>query len=192
LFSHVGGKERFRTIVPALRCLGVPVRVVADFDILSSNQPLEDIVNSLGGKWQDIEKEFRILQSAMKGQKKELSKNEMKEQIDQIIALASDPLSKSDAEQIRNVVKKSSPWALAKISGKHFVPAGDATQAYKKLNAYLLEIGLHVVDVGEMEGFCKSIGGHGTKWVNSVMQKDLSVDPELEDARIFVAKIWSL
>ncbi|WP_404995821.1 hypothetical protein [Burkholderia cepacia] len=74
LFAHVGGKDRFRTIVPALRSLGVPIRVVADFDILSSEQPLRSVVTGLGGNWEEISKNFNILHSAMKAQKKNFPK----------------------------------------------------------------------------------------------------------------------
>ena len=45
--------------------------------------------------------------------------------------------------------------------------------------------------VGEMEGFCKSIGGHGPRWVQEVLEnRDLADDPELETARRFVHEIW--
>jgi hypothetical protein len=42
-----------------------------------------------------------------------------------------------------------------------------------------------------MEGFCKSIGGHGPSWVQTVLDtKEVATDPELQLARDFVAKIW--
>ncbi|WP_247424651.1 ATP-dependent nuclease [Ralstonia pseudosolanacearum] len=192
LFAHVGGKDRFRTIVPALRCLGVPVRVVADFDILSSDNPLRGIVDGLGGDWDKVEKDFNILHAAMKGQKKELSRVDVEKEIADVLSQAKEVISEADAEKIRNVVKRGSPWALAKLSGKSFIPAGDATKAYQRLHAYLVQIGVHVVEVGEMECFCKSVGGHGTKWVNEAMKRDLAMDPELRDAREFVAGIWPI
>jgi hypothetical protein len=49
--------------------------------------------------------------------------------------------------------------------------------------------GLFVVEVGEIEGFARSIGSHGPKWVNSVLSKDLAGDAELEDARQFVSSV---
>ncbi|WP_175796059.1 ATP-dependent nuclease [Burkholderia anthina] len=192
LFAHVGGKDRFRSIVPALRSLGVPIRVVADFDILSSEHPLRSIVTGLGGNWEEISKNFNILHSAMKAQKKELSKEDVEREIADILAKSGNVITESDAEKIRNVVKRGSPWALAKLSGKSFVPAGDATKAYQLIHAYLLQIGIRIVEVGEMECFCKSVGGHGTKWVNEVMKRDLATDSELRDAREFVASIWEL
>lgn len=192
LFAHVGGKDRFRTIVPALRCLGVPLRVVADFDILSSIQPLQDVFSSLGGDWKQVEQDFNILQASMKRQKKELSKSDVQKEISEILSMAADVISEADAEKIRSVIKRGSPWALAKLSGKSFIPAGDATKAYQRLYAALFEVGIRIVETGEMECFCKSIGGHATKWVNEVMQRDLASDPELKEARDFVSGIWAL
>jgi hypothetical protein len=53
-------------------------------------------------------------------------------------------------------------------------------------------IGLWIVPVGELEGFCKSIGGHGPRWVQEVIEtKDLATDSELARARSFVANIWA-
>jgi hypothetical protein len=52
--------------------------------------------------------------------------------------------------------------------------------------------GLHVVEVGELEGFDKTAGSHGPKWVNEVLEKPLLTDPELADARAFVARLTGL
>ena len=167
-FAHVGGKHRFPTVIPALRCLGVPIRVVADFDILSSDSPLRVIVDALGEPWSYVEAEFKILHAAMKGQKKELTKTEVEKEIAVILAGAGEVIVEADSEKIRSVVKRGSPWALTKLSGKFFIPADDATKAYKALYSKLSDIGLHIVEVGEMECFCKSIGGQGTKWVKAI------------------------
>lgn len=56
----------------------------------------------------------------------------------------------------------------------------------------LAKCGLFVVPVGELEGFARSVGGHGPKWVNSVLEKNLATDNELEDARAFLRKVLIL
>ena len=53
-------------------------------------------------------------------------------------------------------------------------------------------MGLWIVPVGELEGFCKSVGGHGPRWVQQVIEeRDLANDPELQRAREFVSEIWN-
>ncbi|WP_081884940.1 ATP-dependent nuclease [Paraburkholderia kururiensis] len=190
LFAHVGGKDRFRTVIPALRALGVPVYVIADFDILSAEHPLRPIVEALGGMWADIEMNFKILAHGMRGRKKELTKDEVRTEIANILDQAGEVLSEPVADKIRGVVKRASPWALAKLSGKSFVPPGDAMLAYKELHVMLRKLGLHVVEVGEMECFNKSVAGHGSKWVNEVMTLNLADDPDLREAREFVSDLW--
>ena len=52
-------------------------------------------------------------------------------------------------------------------------------------------MGLWIVPVGEMEGFCRSVGGHGPGWVQELLNKrDLANDLELLGAREFVSEIW--
>ncbi len=62
--------------------------------------------------------------------------------------------------------------------------------AYKELHVMLRKLGLHVVEVGEMECFNKSVAGHGSKWVNEVMTLNLADDPDLREAREFVSDLW--
>ena len=79
-----------------------------------------------------------------------------------------------------------------KDAGDAAIPSGDPTQRLNKLRAYLESIGIWIVPVGELEGFCRSIGGHGPKWVQRVIEdRELSSDPELEEARNFIKAIWS-
>jgi hypothetical protein len=96
---------------------------------------------------------------------------------------------KAAKRQIQAVLKRSSPWSHAKSVGKAFVPSGNPTQAYSRLILKLREYGIFVVEVGELEGFARSVGNHGPTWVNQVLQKDLKSDPELAAAREFVSAL---
>lgn len=92
---------------------------------------------------------------------------------------------------IQALFRRSSPWAIAKDTGKYFVPSGDPTQAFARLAQALRNIGIHVVEVGELEKFVPSVGMHGPKWVNHALKKDLKNDPELGPARDFVRRLIS-
>ena len=58
-----------------------------------------------------------------------------------------------------------------------------------RLFSALETMGIFVVPVGELEGFCRTVGNHGPGWVAEVLKKNLIADQELEEARNFVAKI---
>jgi len=45
------------------------------------------------------------------------------------------------------------------------------------------------VEVGELEGFVRTEDGHGPKWVNAVLSRDLARDTELEQARQFSLRL---
>ena len=60
---------------------------------------------------------------------------------------------------------------------------------FDRLQKNLEAVGILVVEVGELEGFVRSVGNHGPKWVSEVLEKDLKNDFELEDVRRFVKKI---
>ena len=66
---------------------------------------------------------------------------------------------------------------------------GYPTIACNNLFESFERLGLFIVPVGELEGFARSVGGHGPRWVNSVLIRDLANDPELEGAREFVKKV---
>lgn len=70
--------------------------------------------------------------------------------------------------------------------GKAFVPSGNPTKACERLLLNLRNGGLHVVEVGELEGYVRTVSGHGPKWVNAVLIRPLATDDELEPARRFV------
>src|SRR4051812_46023114 len=75
-------------------------------------------------------------------------------------------------------------------AGESFIPKGEPTKAYTRLKTKLASFGLHVVPVGELESFCKSIGTHGPAWVIESMKRDLTSDTELTQARKFVETIF--
>ena len=91
--------------------------------------------------------------------------------------------------KIESILKQSSPWAIVKDAGKAYIPQGNATQAFIRLLEALRLLGVFVVEVGQIEGFVRSVGNHGPAWVNATLQKDLANDPELAEARAFVASL---
>lgn len=193
LFLHAGGKHRMAMLAESLRALGVSVDVIADVDILNERQAFERLVGTLGGEWSKIEPLWKPLKSAIEKRKPWLDAAGVKAGIEAALArvVNATEFPEHVRSEIENVLKKSSPWSAIKEAGDQAIPAGQAAQQMQSLRKLCEKVGLWIVPVGEIEGFCKSIGGHGPKWVQAVMEnKDLKTAPELEGARNFITQVW--
>ena len=129
----------------------------------------------------------------MEEQRRPLSAVEVKKGVQAILDRTLDTDESLDKlnDEISSQFRGASPWKIIKSAGQQAFPPGEATLHFRKLQSLCKSIGLWIVPVGEMEGFCKSIGGHGPSWVHEVIeQHDLAVSPDLEDARNFVREIW--
>jgi ABC-type ATPase involved in cell division len=192
MFTHCGGKARLPLVIRSLREVDVPVRAVADFDVLSAEQPLKAIVEALGETWAHFEQDWRIVKSAVDAKRPDLNTADVKRELDRVLGtVTSTVLPEKSREELQSLIRRSTAWSNAKLVGKSFVPSGDAARACESLLTSLREAGLHVVEVGELEGFARTEAGHGPKWVNAVLARNLSVDHELEAARQFALKLVS-
>lgn len=190
LFIQCGGKHRIPTVIKALKKLNVPICSICDFDVLNDKNPLKDIYEESGGKWDEIEKEWKTVKQAIESKRPELEAKELKDEIDLIFNSVSEKIMpKEKISEIGKSLKKASAWSHAKQVGKLFIPSGEATKAYEKLIKKLKSNNVFIVEVGELESFVKSVGNHGPKWVNEVLAKDLINDLEIESARKFMKEI---
>lgn len=194
LFLHANGKHRMATMAEALRALGVPVDVIADIDLLSEKVPFQNVIASLGGDWSIVEPLWKSIRDAIESRKPWLNadavRKEIQKQLDE--AAGKEEFPKSAAFNIKSTLKKASPWGAVKDAGEAAIPSGQPTQQMNELRRYLQTIGMWIVPVGELEGFCRSVGGHGPKWVQKVIEdRDLSSDSDLEQARNFIKAIWT-
>ncbi len=190
LFVHCGGKHRIPTVVKALKQLNVTIKIIVDFDVLNDSSPLKDIYQEAGGTWEPVARDWKIVKDAIESKRPELETKDLKTEIDNVFASTPERIiPKEKISTIQKALKKASAWSHAKEIGKSFIPGGDATQAFERLQNYFRSTGLFIVEVGELEGFVKSVGNHGPKWVNEVLVKDLAKDNELLLARQFVLEV---
>lgn len=190
MFTHTGGKQRLPAVARALSSVSVPVRVVADFDILREKELLRGLVEAVGADWEKLDNDWKAVKSAVDGKKAKLNALETASAIRELLdTVTSGQFPQEIGAEIRKTLSRSSPWGMAKSLGKPYIPSGTPASHCENLLANLGRIGIHVVPVGEVEGFLRTIGGHGQKWVNEVLQLDLSADVRLEDARRFTRRI---
>ena len=194
MFTHCGGKGRLALVTGALTAVEVPVIVVGDFDILSDDVTLSKVVSAKGGNWSTLKDTWKQVKDAIDSKKPELKSDEVKKEVEKVLASISDDVFPvKAAKEIRSILARSSPWSIAKTVGKTFIPQGPATVKFNELQSALDRMGILVVDVGELECFCRKCGGHGPAWVNEVLNLDLANDSDLSAARAFVDKMvaWS-
>ena len=194
LFVHTNGKGRMGALAKTLVALDVPVDVVADMDILNDDTVFRSMIEVLGGDWTPIQPEAQAVKTAIEEHKPWLNADEIRKGIEEILEQA--PSTGEFPKQLRSKIdtlfRKASPWDAVKNSGEAAMPSGQATVRFRKLRALCKEVGLWIVPVGELEGFCRSIGGHGPKWVQAVIgERDLASDSDLADARQFMGEIWT-
>lgn len=179
LFIHCGGKHRMAKVITALKSLNVDVRVVPDIDAMNDEGVFKGIVEACGMEWSNISKDYRIIVSNLHSTKEVINRSSARTIILQILDNRSDTnLSKSEIDQIKNTVETVSKWDNIKKMGIPAIPAGDATSAFRCLDAALKSAGIHLVPVGELEYFIKEVGGHGPAWVNNVLEEF----PDLDNA----------
>ena len=194
LFVHANGKDRIGALVKTLTELDVPVDVIVDIDILRSADVFEDITKSLGGNWVDIQPMVKAIRSSIDDNKSWSNagaiKKEIQRELEDIESKGEFP--KETRVAINIILKKGSPWFTVKAAGEAAIPKGQATQHFHNLKSSCKKMGLWIVPVGELEGFCRSVGGHGPRWVQQVIEtSDLSRDSNLQGARDFVREIWA-
>lgn len=190
LFIHCGGKHRIPTVIKALRKLNVQLKVVPDFDVLNDINPIKEIYQDLGGEWLDVESDWKLVKKEIEQKRPEFLTLDLKKEIDDIFVSTTERIfPKEKISQIQKSLKKASAWSEAKEIGKAFIPSGNATQAFERIQIKFKEKGLHILEVGELESFVKSVGNHGPKWVSEVLTKDMKTDKEFDIAKQFVAQL---
>lgn len=194
LLVHANGKHRMRTLARVLIELDVPVDVIADIDVLNDMGVFKGLVEALGGDWESVAALAQAVKSSIEQHKPWLNAAEIKKGImsvlDQVPSVGTFP--KELKSEIDSQFRKASPWDAVKSSGASAIPPGQPTQQFHELLSRCRAMGMWIVPVGEMEGFCRSVGGHGPSWVQQVFgDRDLESDNELAAAREFVHELWS-
>ena len=180
LFVHCGGKHRMDKTAAALLALNIDVRLIPDIDVMNNEVIFKGIAETFGIDWDSIKKDYNILASNLHSSKERILRNDAKSMINQILdAKQGKELSKREIESINDVIRIVSKWDNIKHSGESAVPAGDATHAYKRLKQTLGNHKIYLVPVGELEGFVKEVGRHGTYWVNDVLENYPDLNSEV-------------
>lgn len=193
LFCHGSGKDRAPTLAESLVRLGVPTRVVLDFDALRDATLLSRLVKIFGGQWHDLEPLHNKLCAGLSSEKLCLSRERAAKEIDEVLTSGSHPfLASEELSRLSGVLRRSSAWGQLKETGLQGIPRGDSNQACRGLLDGLESYGIVVLRSGELESVGKQYGGHGPSWLMQLLESESLTDsPDLAPAREVVAKFLS-
>ena len=171
LFIHCGGKHRMSSTAEALLSLNIDVRLIPDMDVLNDEKVIKSIAEVFGINWDCIKADVNILSSNLHSPKEKINRVNAKNDVNRLLDSSSlNDLSDAEIKEIIGIVKKISKWDGIKHGGKSSIPAGDATNAYNRLERIFRANHIYIDPVGELEGFVKEVGGHGPDWVNKVLE----------------------
>jgi hypothetical protein len=190
-FLDGGGKYALPKLIGGFRQHGEDVRVIVDFDVLSTETPLSDIVEALSGNWPVYQALWREVQHGVRAQHRVQGEDVTERGVQPGRRKAQGRREDKTRRQVKQVWAGSSPWVRAKRCGRRMVPE-DLKDSYRELAASLAAAGLFLVEVGELEGFVPWVGHHGSRWAGQVLKRyDAASAPELEEARRFVRHVLS-
>jgi hypothetical protein len=195
LFIHTAGKHRMAQLAETLRHLDVPVSVVADIDLLREEGAFMNLFEKLGGDWRGIETHFQAIRNSVEQKRPPLNAEQVAHLIKGALADVggTGDFPKTAETEIKRIFKTLSPWDDVKRAGRPALSMGQTVMHFDHLVDKCSAVGLWIVPAGELEGFCRSIdGGHGPSFVAKVLEeRSLETDPELDEARDFVSRMWS-
>ena len=193
LFLHCGGKHRIAKIVKFLKLIGINFRVIVDIDILDNPNVIKTLYEECGGQIDsDFTSNYKRLVSGVESLKKNISWPELEDKIKwfQEKFKGKDLLNSKEIKEIRSITTTESPWAQIKRSGFTAIPGGQPSQAADSLNGLLMKAGIFIVPVGELEGFAKTIEGHGPSWVETLLERHPNLsDPIYTTVRDFIKEL---
>jgi len=185
-YIPTGGKHSAARVAKALHELNVPTKMIFDFDLISDENSIKATYESVGGVWSNIKNIWTRLDAAVRKGVKSKTPKEVAAEINELLEEVGERLPKS---KIQELLKQDKPWSIVKKTGSIAIPNGDATKAYHQLKDALQAAGIFMVEKGEIEQFCPSIGNDGPKFVSNLLETKELDGEELKDLRDFVQMV---
>lgn len=185
-YVPTGGKSGIANVAVALRAVGVRVKAVYDFDLVTEQSELKRAVLAFGGDWKAISVHWERINSAVRSAP--IRSNAMiKASIIEILTNSSD--ESLPKKEVIDAFQQKSQWSSIKKHGLDGLPRGQIRSEAETMLSQLSEIGIYLIPSGEAESFCPSIGGHGPSFVTKVLSEIRADDGRLEELRNFTQKV---
>lgn len=174
LFVPSGGKDGFPGMAKALKAVSIPVVVVPDIDLLNDKSKTRALVEAMGGDWNSIEYSYDIATEAFRQPRQEITNVQvLKAVTDTLRPIAGDKYDYQTKEAVRVAMRiNPSPWEELK---RHGIDAfrGLARQEATKMVSQLRELGIVIVEKGELENLAPSVlSRKGKHWISEALEKE--------------------
>lgn len=189
-FAHCGGKDRIPLAVGALRSAKVPVVCIVDFDFLRDEKNFKELVDACGGDPSMLRSLRNDVASAIDSRATKVERAVAKVKIDEVLSGGrSAELTVGELDRIKKVISARSGWAVAKTTGRALL-SGQSVDSFNRLNAALRDIGIFVVEAGELERFHPEVpADNKAAWLRKVLEERKFA--ESTDAATFLRAIAS-
>ena len=102
-------------------------------------------------------------------------------------------ITKEEYEKIKLVIKDYSKFERLKQEGKCSIKSKECLENYNSIIKKLSSLGIHLVEVGELEKFIPEIKLKGNRWVEEVLKEHVDIkDEKYRNAIQFLNKIFNL
>lgn len=151
------------------------------------------LVEHMDGDWSHFQANVNIVKSAIDSVPTETLVENLIADFNEVFD-GKNPKSRARPEDVKNArqaIKVVDGWSKVKDAGVPAIPKGNATKAAQELLSGLADLGLHVVPVGEVEGFAPAIGSHGPAWTVAALEAGVHQDKS-NPARDFISQVTKL
>jgi predicted ATP-dependent endonuclease of OLD family len=188
-FTNANGKGQMKKIIDAFKLTGIQIDIIVDIDILMNNETLKKIYESLGGQWEEISSKYNQIKTFLDAKTVAPSRESICELLSPIITSDEKNIKEEDKRILKQAVEKTKNTNVLKTLGiRIFNEDSVINQVFLDLNQKFREKGLHIVPVGELEGFDTEISGHGPKWAIKAIDK-FSNGENYQEAKNFILSI---
>lgn len=196
LFCGVGGKDRFKIIIPLLKKLNIEWCVIADLDLINNKKKLEDLMNAVQvNEYNKIESEHKKFLELYPKKNSKIIKNRqnIKSEIEKILdSDDSENITKEESDKIKLVIKDYSKFEILKQKGKCSIKSKECLKNYNSIVEKLSFLKIHLVEVGELEKFIPKIKLKGNSWVEEVLKKHVDIkDKKYQKVIQFLKEIFN-
>ena len=195
LFTLCNGKGRMKPLSKIFKSLGIDYRIIPDIDFFNDEVLVKTVYENCGGKWAEIESDYRALYNAMNQPDGTLTHEAFLGEVQKMIT------SHGWAEMTKPYIKKlgkdlprilENQWDKLKHQGVNSIADPTVKEAAERLITAMNAVGVFPVKAGELESFFPDMGSHGPGYAVDVMEKHPNLDAaEYKEMREFVQS-WGI